>query len=35
MNESRTRTGRIFQRLVAVWQDTRYTSQRRTAINRP
>ena len=35
MNESRTRTGRIFGRLVAIWQDTRYASQRLTAINRP
>src|SRR6476659_8606787 len=35
MNESRTRTGRIFERLVAIWQDTRYASQRLTAINRP
>ena len=35
MNESRTRTGRIFDRLAAVWQDTRYASQRLTAINRP
>ena len=35
MNESHTRTGRIFQRLVAIWQDTHYASQRLTAINRP
>jgi hypothetical protein len=35
MNESRNRTGRIFERLVAIWQDTRYASQRLTAINRP
>ena len=35
MNTSHTRTGRIFERLVAVWQDTRYASQRLTAINRP
>jgi hypothetical protein len=35
MNESRNRTGRIFERLVAIWQDTRYASQRLSAINRP
>jgi hypothetical protein len=35
MNESRTRTGRIFERLAAIWQDTSYASQRLTAINRP
>ena len=35
MNESRTRTGRIFERLVAMWQDTQHASQRLTAINRP
>lgn len=35
MNESRNRTGRIFERLVAIWADTRYASQRLTAINRP
>ena len=35
MNESRNRTGRIFERLVAIWQDTRYASQRLTVINRP
>jgi hypothetical protein len=35
MNESRTRTGRIFDRLAAIWHDTRYASQRLTAINRP
>jgi hypothetical protein len=35
MNESHTRTGRIFTRLVAIWHDTRYASQRLTAINRP
>ena len=35
MNQSRTRTGRIFNRLTAIWQDTRYASQRLTAINRP
>jgi len=35
MNASRTRTGRIFERLAAIWQDTRYASQRLTAINRP
>jgi hypothetical protein len=35
MNESRTRTGRIFDRLAAIWQDTRYASRRLTAINRP
>ena len=35
MNESRNRTGRIFEQLVAMWQDTRYASQRLTAINRP
>ena len=35
MNESRTRTGQLFERLVAIWQDTRYASQRLTAINRP
>jgi hypothetical protein len=35
MNESRTRTGRFFDRLAAIWQDTRYASQRLTAINRP
>ena len=35
MNQSRTRTGRIFERLVAIWQDTRYASQRLTTINRP
>jgi hypothetical protein len=35
MNESRTRTGRIFDRLAAIWQDTRYASQRLTAVNRP
>ena len=35
MNDSRTRTGRIVGRLVAIWQDTRYASQRLTAINRP
>jgi hypothetical protein len=35
MNNSRNPTGRIFQRLVAIWQDTRYASQRITAINRP
>ena len=35
MNESRTRTGRIVGRLVDIWHDTRYASQRFTAINRP
>ena len=35
MNESRTRTGRIFERLAAIWQDTRYASERLTAVNRP
>ena len=35
MNQSRTRTGRIFGRLMAIWQDTRYASQRLTTINRP
>ena len=35
MNETRNQTGRIFARLVAIWQDTRYASQRLTAINRP
>ena len=35
MNESRTRTGRIFDWLAAIWHDTRYASQRLTAINRP
>jgi hypothetical protein len=35
MNESRTRTGQIFQRLAAIWQDTRYASQRLSAVNRP
>jgi hypothetical protein len=35
MNESPTRAGRIFTRLVAIWHDTRYASQRLTAINRP
>lgn len=35
MNETDNRTGRIFERLVAIWQDTRYASQRLTAINRP
>jgi hypothetical protein len=35
MNDSRTRTGRIVGRLVAIWQDTRHASQRLTAINRP
>ncbi len=35
MNESRNRTARIFERMVAIWQDTRYASQRLTAINRP
>ena len=35
MNETSNRTGRIFERLVAIWQDTRYASQRLTAINRP
>ena len=35
MNETRTRTGRIVERLAAIWQDTRYASQRLTAINRP
>jgi hypothetical protein len=35
MNQSRTRTGRIFERLAAIWQDTRYASRRLTAINRP
>ena len=34
MNDSRTRTGRIVQRLVVIWHDTRYASQRLTAINR-
>jgi hypothetical protein len=34
MNDSRTRTGRI-GRLVAIWHDTRYASQRLTAVNRP
>jgi hypothetical protein len=35
MNESHTRTGRILDRLAAIWQDTSYASQRLTAINRP
>ena len=35
MNESRTRTGWIFDQLAAIWQDTSYASQRLTAINRP
>ena len=35
MNESPTRTGRFVQRLVAIWHDTRYASQRLTAVNRP
>ena len=35
MNDLRTRTGKIFERLAAIWQDTRYASQRLTAINRP
>jgi hypothetical protein len=35
MNDSRTRTGRIVGRLAAIWHDTRYASQRLTAINRP
>jgi hypothetical protein len=35
MNKSRNRTGRIFERLTAIWQDTRYASQRLSAINRP
>ena len=35
MNDSPTRTGRIFDRLAAIWHDTRYASQRLTAINRP
>ena len=35
MNDSRTRTGRIVGRLVAIWHDTHYASQRLTAINRP
>jgi hypothetical protein len=35
MNESRNRTARIFERMVAIWQDTRYASQRITAVNRP
>ena len=35
MNETRNLTGRIFERLAAIWQDTRYASQRLTAINRP
>ena len=35
MNESRTQTGRIFARLAAIWHDTRYASQRLTAVNRP
>jgi hypothetical protein len=35
MNKSRNRTGRIFERLMAIWQDTRYASERLSAINRP
>jgi hypothetical protein len=35
MNKTRNRTGRIFERLTAIWQDTRYASQRLSAINRP
>jgi hypothetical protein len=35
MNKSRNRTGRIFERLAAIWQDTRYASERLSAINRP
>jgi len=35
MNASRTRTGRIRDQLAAIWHDTRYASQRLTAINRP
>jgi hypothetical protein len=35
MNKSRNRTGRILERLTAIWQDTRYASQRLSAINRP
>ena len=35
MNDLRTRIGKIFERLAAIWQDARYASQRLTAINRP
>ena len=35
MTESPTRTGRIFDRLADIWQDTRNASQRLTALNRP
>ena len=35
MNDSPTRTGRLVDRLAAIWHDTRYASQRLTAINRP
>ena len=34
-NNSRTRTGRIVGRLLAIWQDTHFASQRLTVINRP
>jgi hypothetical protein len=35
MNDSHPRTTQIFGRLIAIWHDTRYASQRLTAINRP
>ena len=35
MNTSPTRTGRLVDRLAAIWHDTRYASQRLTAIHRP
>ena len=35
MNNSHSRSGQVIERLVAIWQDTRFASQRLTAINRP
>jgi hypothetical protein len=35
MNKSHSRTGRVIERFLAIWQDSRYASQRLTAINRP
>jgi hypothetical protein len=35
MNGSHGRTQRIVKQLVEIWRDSRYASQRLTAINRP